>query len=160
MEEGTEGVFWPAGVDRVETVDAFAAAFCTEGYRPCEASEDGPGFIDGFEKVVIYVDAEGTPSHAAKQTEGGRWTSKLGEWEDIEHQTLEDLTGGADGRPGYGKPVKYLIREIRRTDAAQQDPAQNTEKPVTTDSMDRVGFAPTAPPTPHHPDDKGADAAY
>ncbi len=33
--------------------------------------------------------------------------------EDIEHETPEDLAGGGDGRPGYGKPVKYLIREIR-----------------------------------------------
>jgi len=113
VEADTEGVFWPAGVDRAETANAFAAAFCSVGYRPCEGSEDGPGFIAGFEKVAIYVDAEGAPSHTAKQTEGGRWTSKLGEWEDIEHDALEDLAGGPDGRLGYGQPGKYLIREIR-----------------------------------------------
>jgi hypothetical protein len=111
--EDAEGIFWPSGVDRAETVDAFVAAFRTVGYRPCEGSEDGPGFIVGFEKVVIYVDTEGVPSHTAKQTQGGRWTSKLGEWEDIEHDFLENLAAGPDGRRGYGKPVKYLIREIR-----------------------------------------------
>jgi hypothetical protein len=56
---------------------------------------------------------KGPPSHTAKQTEGGRWTSKLGECEDIEHEAPENLAGDPDGRPGYGKPVKYLIREIR-----------------------------------------------
>jgi hypothetical protein len=61
VEEDTEGIFWPAGVDRAETADAFVAAFRTVGYRPCEGPEDGLGFIVGFEKVVLYVDAEGAP---------------------------------------------------------------------------------------------------
>jgi len=110
VEEGVEGVFWPDSVERAETVDAFVAAFRSIGYRPCEGPQDGSGFIAGCEKVAIYVDAEGVPTHTARQTEGGRWASKLGEWEDIEHDAPEDLAGGRDDRPGYGKPVKYLIR--------------------------------------------------
>lgn len=72
LEEETEGVFWPDGVDREETVGAVAAAFRTEGYRPCEASEDGPGIIEGFEKVAIYTNSDGFPSHAAKRTADGK----------------------------------------------------------------------------------------
>jgi len=39
-----------------------------------------------FEKIAIYA-AGGVPTHAAKQTSDGRWKSKLGGWEDIEHNT-------------------------------------------------------------------------
>jgi hypothetical protein len=45
----------------------------------------------GYEKVALFA-LLGKPKHAARQLPGGRWTSKLGEWEDIEH-ALHDLTG-------------------------------------------------------------------
>ena len=41
----------------------------------------------GFEKVAIFADDQGFPSHAA-QLPNGRWTSKLGKLEDIEHEIL------------------------------------------------------------------------
>jgi len=50
----------------------------------------------GFEKVALFADAQGLPLHAARQLSDGRWTSKLGEQEDIEH-ALRDLEGVAYG---------------------------------------------------------------
>jgi len=44
------------------------------------------------------------PTHAARQLENGRWTSKLGELEDIEHD-LHHLASGA-----YGAVVQILKR--------------------------------------------------
>ncbi len=38
----------------------------------------------------------GVPEHAARQLANGRWTSKLGRAEDIEHQ-LHDLEGEVYG---------------------------------------------------------------
>ena len=112
MEEGVEGVFWPDGVDRAETVDAFVAAFRSIGYRPCEASQDGSGFIAGYEKVAIYVDAEGTPTQPRGRPKAadGPANSANGK---TSNTTLRRPRRRQGGRPGYGKPVKYLIREIR-----------------------------------------------
>ena len=53
------------------------------GYAPI--GEDGP-LQDGYEKIAIYA-LDGEPTHAARQLDTGRWTSKLGKHEDIEHDT-------------------------------------------------------------------------
>jgi hypothetical protein len=47
------------------------------------------------------------PTHAARQLPNGRWSSKLGKLEDIEH-ALDDICGSA-----YGSVVPVLKR---RTD--------------------------------------------
>jgi hypothetical protein len=65
---------------------------------PVEGAEPEPG----FEKVALYADAAGIPTHAARQLSGGKWTSKLGRREDIEH-ALDDLTGDV-----YGSVVAFL----------------------------------------------------
>jgi hypothetical protein len=61
-----------------------------------------------FEKIVLYGVRVGTdivPTHAARQLVDGRWTSKLGNCEDIEHDTIEMLNG-----PRYGVPICFLKR--------------------------------------------------
>src|SRR5580765_3357608 len=78
-------VHWPAGVPRDETVKAFRAMFESLGYGECNDDVMEPG----FEKVALFADGE-IPRHAARQLENGRWISKLGEREDIEHN-LRDL---------------------------------------------------------------------
>ncbi len=50
----------------------------------------------GFEKVALFVDAAGMPTHAARQVNSGAWTSKLGNSEDIEHE-LRALEGDIYG---------------------------------------------------------------
>ena len=46
---------------------------------------------------ALFADAADRPTHAAKQLPNGRWTSKLGRSQDVEH-TLEGLEGSAYGR--------------------------------------------------------------
>jgi hypothetical protein len=60
----------------------------------------------GFEKIAPFADADGLPTHAARQLPGGRWTSKLGELEDIEHD-LNDVAGTA-----YGTVVQIMKRPL------------------------------------------------
>jgi hypothetical protein len=139
MEQETEGVFWPEGVPRKETVDAFVEAFGTAGFRPCEPAEDGPGFLAGFEKVVLYVDAAGVPCHAAVQTAQGKWSSKLGDWEDIEHNVPEDVGAKEGDKPGYGTVKQFLIRGVRPSAAT---PAGPTEAVGNTQSAGPGGEAP------------------
>ena len=93
--------YWPVGVPREETVQAYIRAFATIRFEPCENGE----LELGVEKVALFVDANMIPTHMARQLASGRWTSKLGEWEDIEH-ALE----GVAGTPGYGTVVQFLRR--------------------------------------------------
>jgi hypothetical protein len=88
----TRPAFWPTGVAREETLSAFCEAFATLNYTVCPSDAPEPG----FEKVALFADAAGIPTHAARQLPGGRWTSKLGQADDIEHD-LHDLEGGLYG---------------------------------------------------------------
>lgn len=99
-----EQAFWPLGIPRRETLDVFIQAFGTIGYVPCETSDLEPC----FEKIAIYVDALGKPTHVAKQLPDGNWTSKLGKLEDIEHATLAGLTGFQ-----YGSVALFLKRSLQ-----------------------------------------------
>jgi hypothetical protein len=92
---------WPAGVDRAETVSAFRDAFATLGY----VLYDHDQLEEGYEKVALFA-LLGAPKHAARQLRSGRWTSKLGPMEDIEHG-LHDLTGMA-----YGSVVMVMKRSL------------------------------------------------
>jgi hypothetical protein len=87
-----EKTFWPASVPRQETLDAFRQLFETLGYSVCGHADVEPG----YEKIALFADVHGFPLHAARQLAGGRWTSKLGALEDIEH-ALQDLVGSEYG---------------------------------------------------------------
>ncbi len=84
--------YWPPGAPRERTREAFVAAFASLGYTIC----DGEDPEAGYEKIALFADAVGRPTHAARQLPGGRWTSKLGTAEDIEHG-LHDLEGAIYG---------------------------------------------------------------
>jgi hypothetical protein len=102
LPEGIKEVYWPAGAPRVESVAAFCDAFASIGYAESDAAENE----EGFEKVALFANAQGFPLHAARQLSNGRWTSKLGEREDIEHE-LRDLEGES-----YGKAVLIMKRPL------------------------------------------------
>ena len=42
--------YWPEGIERQETVEAFIKAYGTLGYEQCEDGE----FKQGFEKIAIF----------------------------------------------------------------------------------------------------------
>lgn len=94
--------YWPSGVPSVPTVQAFAAAYGTLGYIRCATDN----FEIDYEKVCIFAHPNGTPTHAARQLDNGRWTSKLGRNVDIEHATPQGLSGR-----DYGQPVLFMQRE-------------------------------------------------
>ena len=86
-EEGKDS-YWPEGVPRVNTTEAFIQAYETIGYKTC----DTPDLEPGMEKIVIYAN-NGVLDHAARQLPNGRWTSKIGEYEDIQHD-INAFKGG------------------------------------------------------------------
>ena len=91
--------YWPSGVPRETTLEAFTAAFESLGYEVCRTAQ----LEGGYEKVAIFADG-GTPTHAARQLASGLWTSKLGNDVDIQH-----VLDGVEGA-WYGKVVRFMKR--------------------------------------------------
>jgi hypothetical protein len=99
--------YWPDGVPRELTLAAFIQAYQSIGYVPCESVE----FEPTFQKVAIYTRDDGQPdggqpTHVARQLPNGKWTSKMGELEDIEHE-LDGLRGFY-----YGDVAHILKRAV------------------------------------------------
>jgi hypothetical protein len=94
--------YWPDGVPRAYTVPAFVAAFQSIGYELCENGEPE----EGMEKIVLYA-RSGEPTHAARRLPNGNWTSKLGDFEDIEHVDVHCVGGAL-----YGAAQTYMRRKI------------------------------------------------
>lgn len=94
--------YWPPEVPMNHDLVVYVVAFGTLGYEPC-----ADGTLDeGFEKVAIYESLTGYVIHMARQLSSGRWTSKLGQLDDIEHASPADLEGRE-----YGRVVQYMRRE-------------------------------------------------
>jgi hypothetical protein len=92
--------YWPiANTDLSNfTVDDVVLAYGERGFVPCDTRELEPG----FEKVALYGIGK-VATHAARQLADGRWTSKMGDLQDITH-ALEAIEG-----PKYGE-VQQVIR--------------------------------------------------
>ncbi|MBM4024775.1 MAG: hypothetical protein FJ280_05120 [Planctomycetes bacterium] len=61
----------------------------------------------GFEKVVLYQNNNSEYTHAARLRPDGWWESKIGEYDDILHNTPTILEGRT-----YGKVACYMKRTI------------------------------------------------
>jgi hypothetical protein len=94
--------YWPEGVPREQTISAFVAAYETRGFVECENGD----LEHGYEKIAIYA-INGRPQHAARQLGNGAWTSKLGDWWDIEHATVEGVESNS-----YGDVAVFMKRVI------------------------------------------------
>lgn len=90
---------------------SLVALFESEGYERCNSSR----LERGYEKVALYADADGDWRHAAKQLATGRWTSKIGECDDIEHKRPESLESDIYGRVHCLMRRKLPASESRET---------------------------------------------
>src|SRR5262245_29836601 len=94
------GVFGPIKAHPEDYgVGALEAMFKALGYEDCGMDA---GFEPGLEKVALFGHALHY-THAARQLPNGKWTSKLGKAEDIEHDTPDDVAGGV-----YGEVVRVM----------------------------------------------------
>jgi hypothetical protein len=96
--------YWPAEVPREVTLEAFVQAYGLQGYtlRADESLEQDK------QKIAIYIDRNGKPTHAARQLGDGWWASKLGRHVDIEHE-FKALDG-----PEYGPVAVILARPAKQ----------------------------------------------
>lgn len=96
--------FWPINIERNLKLSSFVDFYQSFGY----SMSDDDKFEEGYDKIAIYINPDTERvTHAAKQIESGKWTSKLGPYKDIEH-TLDSLTG-----QDYGIIAIIMKRKIR-----------------------------------------------
>lgn len=100
--EPDENNFWPENAPRNYKVSSLIVAFESLGFVACTNALQE----DGIEKIAIYADDD-EYMHAARQLKNGKWTSKIGRYEDIEHDALEDLVG-----PAYGQVAVFMKRNL------------------------------------------------
>ena len=99
-------LYWPAATPQDDFgIGVLEQAFRELGYEDCGIDDS---LETGFEKVALYG-STAFYLHAAKQTLSGKWSSKLGKAEDIEHDTPDDIAGGI-----YGEVVEILKRRVRK----------------------------------------------
>ncbi|HEX8913041.1 MAG TPA: hypothetical protein VF796_11825 [Humisphaera sp.] len=84
----TPGYKWPA--KRSSLVESLVAVFVSLGYEQRDRTETA--LEPGYEKVAVYA-RNGFWKHAARQLPSGKWTSKLGLLEDIEHDDPTVICG-------------------------------------------------------------------
>lgn len=86
--------YWPDDVEDSTDVSAFIKAFEKSGYTLC----DNCDFEEGYRKIALYVKPGTTEcTHASRQLSNGKWTSKLGRLNDIQHGTPYTIEGYAYG---------------------------------------------------------------
>ena len=66
----------------------------------------------GYAKVTIYL-LDGMFTHVARQLSNGRWTSKIGKLEDIQH-ALAEIESPEDQPYGYGRASVFMKRRTQR----------------------------------------------
>lgn len=98
------GVHWPRQFSPDDFgLGALEQAFLAIGYESCADDHLEPG----LEKVALYGWGD-MYTHAARQLPSGKWTSKLGSGEDIEHEMPDDVAGGL-----YGPLAGIMRRSIQ-----------------------------------------------
>lgn len=100
---GSRG-YWPVDPPPADLrPDSFIAAFESLGFEVCS----NPDYERGYSKIAFFVRHDGDVVHIALQPSdrNGRWKSKLGELEDIEHE-LHALGGDS-----YGRPQVFMKRQ-------------------------------------------------
>ena len=119
-----KGSFWPKDVPRRHGIAYLIAAYMAVGFRVC-SKRDGRTPDPQYEKIVVYRRGD-EGEHAAKLLDSGRWSSKIGDLEDLEHWTPESLSGRC-----YGQPFRYMKR--KRGGPVEKDEKPHERPPPDTD---------------------------
>lgn len=82
-------VYWPPGAKQGVGIDCLIDAFKVEGFIVCNNWQHE----ESFQKIALYVKNGTEWSHAAREKRSGKWTSKLGSGNDIEHSNPYTIEG-------------------------------------------------------------------
>jgi hypothetical protein len=122
--EASPDGYWPEGIRNDGSVEAAIELFQSLGFTRTHLGD--VGLEEGVVKVAIYGDAAGY-THAARQLPSGRWTSKIGKLQDIEHDSLDALTS-VISRIGTGDDKAYggVVQVMRNDQAVVRPPDATT----------------------------------
>jgi hypothetical protein len=111
--------YWPEDLPRKATVPNFMRAFEKLGYEECATGDHE----EGYEKVALYVDEDNKPKHMARELGDGIWASKLGDFQDIRHHTLEAVETDEYGTAKYfmRKPLEGREEGINEQASERQE---------------------------------------
>jgi len=102
------GCFWPPSVPFDHSFRNYVKVFESLGYVECKDAFPE----NGLEKVALFKDLLGHFTHVSHQLENGTWSSKLGPFEDVRHDTNYSLEGKG-AKEGYGY-VSVLMKRRRQ----------------------------------------------
>ncbi|MGH8141477.1 MAG: DUF7689 domain-containing protein [Steroidobacteraceae bacterium] len=109
--------YWPPGVAKDMQPETLVKVFESLGYELCEnASHE-----EGFHKVALYS-KDGKWTHAAKQLPDKGWSSKLGDGEDIRHDSLTAVAG-----KHYGDVYRFMRRALPAASPAKSKAAKQAK---------------------------------
>ena len=94
--------WWPEGVENSPYIDAYINAFKLKGYEICNNWQHE----NDYEKIALYINEQQECTHAAREKRNGKWTSKLGEANDISHNNPYSIEGVC-----YGKVACVMKRK-------------------------------------------------
>jgi hypothetical protein len=94
--------YWPDNITRSYELESSIRAYGTEEFRNCANG----ALVEGVEKIAFYLNPYGFVEHVARQLPDGRWTSKIGDHEDITHASIDALSGDE-----YGQARHFMERE-------------------------------------------------
>jgi hypothetical protein len=141
------GYYWPRPEEarnRGYSVEELIEVYKTEGFQVCA---DG-NLVEGSEKIAIYVNNYGGWEHAARQESDGKWKSKLGDLEDILHDSPDALIC-----TDYGRPAIFMERVRKRETVGKETEGLST--PSASENAD--AFEEAGPPidasNPKHRED-------
>jgi len=98
------GYWWPEDLEATHTANSYAELYKRYfGFEICDNSD----YEDGYDKIALYSDKNNLFTHATRRINNKCWTSKMGDYEDIEHYNLTSVGGG-----DYGKPTIFMKRKI------------------------------------------------
>ena len=97
------GIYWPIPSTKDGCgIGELVLAFESLGYESCD---DG-SLESGFEKIALYAIGM-MYTHVARQLANGSWTSKLGQLEDIQHDSPAVIEGS-----DYGEVLQFMKRAL------------------------------------------------
>jgi hypothetical protein len=97
--------YWPTNIPRDWNLDTITRLFQSLGYQLCKSD----GLEDEWEKVALYAVGDEC-RHIARQKPDGKWTSKLGNLLDLDHDTLECLCSVSIDDDSYGRVARIMRR--------------------------------------------------
>jgi hypothetical protein len=135
--------YWPDGVRRSYELSAFVDADRTIKYEVCADGSLEPS----IEKIVIYTNQYGGVEHVARQLPDGKWTSKIGDHEDIVHNTPASLGGSTD----YGEPRCFMSRPHGKSPVIRPKENKKEKEEDSSSTSSSASAAVAHPPSASNP---------